>query len=210
GLLREADALFDAPPAGGPLTISLFCYDNPALPALLDRWAAGGEALHCKVAEGPARRRVESWLGAPFPPGTAVARGALALEALPFLPQTGYDGLLAGCDLNFVRGEDSIVRAQWAEKPFVWQIYPQADDIHRPKLDAFLALYGTNLPASDRTALNRFWHAWNGDGDIAAAWPGFRAALPDLLAHGRPWAETIAAPGNLAENLACFCLGKLK
>ena len=46
--------------------------------------------------------------------------------------------MLWACDLNFVRGEDSLVRALWAGKPFVWQIYPQHDDAHHAKLEAFL------------------------------------------------------------------------
>ena len=49
---------------------------------------------------------------------------------LPLLTQRDYDHLLWACDLNFVRGEDSFVRAQWAGAPFVWQIYPQDDGAH--------------------------------------------------------------------------------
>ena len=40
--------------------------------------------------------------------------------------------------LNLVRGEDSLVRALWAGKPMVWQIYPQHDAAHHHKLEAFL------------------------------------------------------------------------
>ena len=35
----------------------------------------------------------------------------------PFLAQDRYDQLLWACDVNFVRGEDSFVRAQWAGGP---------------------------------------------------------------------------------------------
>ena len=66
-----------------------------------------------------------------------------ALQALPWLTQPDYDHLLWACDLNFVRGEDSFVRAQWAGRPFVWQIYPQHDGAHarqaRRLLDRMLA-----------------------------------------------------------------------
>jgi hypothetical protein len=74
---------------------------------------------------------------------------------LPFLPQVRYDELLWACDLNFVRGEDSFVRAQWAAKPFVWQIYPQAEDAHRVKLDAFLARHPAGAAAPVLACLER-------------------------------------------------------
>lgn len=207
GLIHERDAGFDRSGFGAALTLSLFCYDNPSLPALLDAWAGGAEPVVCRVADGLPRRQVAAWLNEPFEPGMDARRGALALTALPFLPQTDYDGLLAGCDLNFVRGEDSFVRAQWAERPFVWQPYPQAEDIHRLKLEAFLARYGEGL--QEGAAVQGFWRAWNGMGDVAAAWPAFRAALPALLAHAKPWAGKIAAIGDLATNLETFCLSRL-
>jgi hypothetical protein len=58
--------------------------------------------------------------------------------------------------LNFVRGEDSLVRALWAGKAFVWQIYPQDDGAHGPKMNAFLDW----LQAPD--SLRRFHLSWNG------------------------------------------------
>ncbi|MBY0465663.1 MAG: elongation factor P maturation arginine rhamnosyltransferase EarP, partial [Burkholderiales bacterium] len=64
--------------------------------------------------------------------------GNLRLHPLPPLTQTDYDHLLWACNLNFVRGEDSLVRALWARKPFVWHIYPQDDGAHVAKLNAFL------------------------------------------------------------------------
>jgi uncharacterized repeat protein (TIGR03837 family) len=64
--------------------------------------------------------------------------GKLLFFNLPALTQIDFDHLLWACDLNFVRGEDSLVRALWANKPFIWQIYPQHDDAHHAKLAAFL------------------------------------------------------------------------
>jgi uncharacterized repeat protein (TIGR03837 family) len=81
---------------------------------------------------------------------------ALSFFYLPPLTQTDFDHLLWACDLNFVRGEDSLVRALWAGKPLVWQIYPQDDGAHAGKLHAFLNL----LQA--KTSLRDFHHVWNG------------------------------------------------
>ncbi len=65
----------------------------------------------------------------------------LNLISMPFIPQDDYDWLLAHCDFNIVRGEDSFVRAQLVGKPFIWNIYPQDDGAHLTKLKAFLDLY---------------------------------------------------------------------
>jgi uncharacterized repeat protein (TIGR03837 family) len=205
GLIRERDADFGVRLPGAALTVSLFCYENAALPALLDTWAAGDEPMVCRVAEGWPRRQVAAWLDEAFLPGSAARSGALALQALPFLPQPEYDRVLGSCDLNFVRGEDSFVRAQWAERPFVWQIYPQADAAHEPKLDAFLDRYADGLDRDAAQALRTFFASWNGTGSAATAWPALRTALPRLAAHSHPWAKRIATAGNLAENLATFC-----
>jgi hypothetical protein len=198
GLLRERDyAVLPAPTFFGPLEISLFCYDNPQLPALLAAWRDSDRPITCHVCDGLPRRQVEAWLGTSLPAHC----GNLRLAALPFLPQTDYDALLARCHLNFVRGEDSFVRAQWAERPFVWQVYPQADDAHFAKLDAFLNLY-TNEPAA-----RCFFQAWNSHG--ALDWPTFAATLPALTAHAPDWAARIQAHGDLAGNLVKFCAARL-
>jgi len=80
----------------------------------------------------------------------------LSFSYLPLFSQEDFDHLLWACDLNFVRGEDSLVRAIWANKPFVWHIYPQEDQAHATKLEAFLAL----LPLSD--SWQAFHRVWNG------------------------------------------------
>jgi len=198
GLLREKDfAVPPGPTFGESLEISLFCYDNPQLPTLLAAWSDGDRSITCHVCDGLPRRQVERWLGGTLP----ATVGKLRLAALPFLPQTGYDALLARCHLNFVRGEDSFVRAQWAERPFVWQAYPQAEDAHLAKLDAFLNLY------TDDAAVRAFFRAWNGAGRLD--WPVFATRLPALAGHAPGWARRIATHGDLAANLVGFCLNRL-
>jgi uncharacterized repeat protein (TIGR03837 family) len=202
GLLRERDydarrAAFDEPAfraefglppkTGDELTISLFSYENPVLAALMQAWAASPRPIR---------------LLCPGSTGAVTSTGKLSAHALPFLPQARYDELLWTCDLNFVRGEDSFVRAQWAAKPFVWHIYPQADDAHRAKLDAFLAVH----PAGPR--LKVFWHAWNGFG--SPDWPDFAASLPALGTPMRDWAQSLASRPDLARRLVQFCEQRLK
>ena len=101
-------------------------------------------------------------------------REALLLSYLPRLSQADLDHLLWACDLNFVRGEDSVVRAIWAGQPFVWQIYPQHDDAHHDKLNAFL----TMLQAD--TSLQQFHAVWNGLVDPNAALQRMDRVFPEM------------------------------
>lgn len=221
GLLREAKydvlrATFDAeafrqrwglqPRAPGELLVSLFSYENPALAELLDAWSRDLVPVVCLVPEGRVLPGVAAFFGfSDLRPGDRLTRGSLTVQVLPFVPQPDYDALLWACDLNFVRGEDSFVRAQWAEHPFVWHIYAQEQDAHLAKLQAFLDCYLAGLPLATARAVAEFWLAWNRGGDVAGRWPGFVQALPLLGAHGRRWAESIAAAGDLASNLVQFC-----
>jgi uncharacterized repeat protein (TIGR03837 family) len=141
--------------------VSLFCYEPPALSRLLDQLAAEQTPQRLLVTAGRATTAVQAlW---PAPPDER--RGALSVSLLPLMPQHDYDALLWACDFNFVRGEDSVVRALWAGRPFAWQIYPQDDDVHHLKLDAFL----DRLDAPP--AWRHFHRAWNGVGGAALAWP---------------------------------------
>ena len=204
GLLREDDlsarqAAFDRAawrraqgvPAGA-LAASLFCYEPPALPELLARWRQGGQPARLLVTAGratDAARRADAG---------AQPAGALALSYLPYLPQTAYDELLWGCDLNFVRGEDSLVRALWAGQPLVWQIYPQHDDAHHAKLQAFLDWLGA--PAG----LRRFHRVWNGIERAALPAPD----LPEWRACVQEARQRLLGQADLASQLLRFVAGK--
>jgi uncharacterized repeat protein (TIGR03837 family) len=203
GLIRELDLQerqhrFDAPawlhargivPLAGERIVSLFCYENAALPALLDQL---GEAPTLLLATaGLARQQVEAALG------STMARGQLRALSLPYLTQRDYDHLLWSCDLNFVRGEDSFVRAQWAGRPFVWQIYPQHDGVHAAKLEAFLTRFLGGAEPSLASACASLWRRWNGLGSG-------RLELPDPLAwnrHVQAWREQLYTLPDLCAQL---------
>ncbi|MET0333843.1 MAG: elongation factor P maturation arginine rhamnosyltransferase EarP [Rhizobacter sp.] len=190
GLLREPgllaeQAAFDRnawlsahgiTPRPGERLVSLFAYDNPALAALL-------QSLNDKPT------LVLFAGGREVPPALpAQVRGL----SLPFLTQPDYDRLLWSCDFNFVRGEDSFVRAQWAGRPFVWQIYPQDDGAHGPKLQALLERFPP-VPG-----LRELWLGWNG----LAAWPG---ALPTPWgAACEAWREELRGQPDLTLQLLGF------
>lgn len=140
----------------GERLVSLFCYEPAALPALLQQWAQDPVPTRLLVTPGRAQAAV---LAATALPGVkqalAESAGHLSVQALPYLSQTEYDHLLWACDINGVRGEDSLVRALWAGKPLLWHIYPQDDGAHWPKLHAFLDWL--QAPA-DLRALHTDWN----------------------------------------------------
>ena len=111
--------------------ISLFTYENPALPALLACWSKGTQPVRLLVPEGRSLTSLRPLFGdAPLLAGSAHRLGNLWLQVLPMGDQAAYDRLLWSCDLNLVRGEDSFIRAQWAARPFLWHIYPQDEQAH--------------------------------------------------------------------------------
>jgi uncharacterized repeat protein (TIGR03837 family) len=192
-------------PGAETTIVSLFCYPHAPVASLLGAWAEG-EAILCLVPSDVATDAIDAWsAGALETVGQRITRGALTLLRIPFLSQENYDRLLWQCDVNFVRGEDSFVRAQWAARPFVWQPYPQTENAHRLKLEAFLERYADRLPSDAGAALRAFCSAWNGDADAGASWDALIRARGELSAHAKAWAKGLAAPPDLAENLVRFC-----
>ena len=201
-----------APPDPGTQTLTVFAYENPALPRLLDMWV--GETTSTCLLLPPTRTQasVEAWLGEGLPPGRAIRRGALEIRAVPFVDQIDFDRLLWLGDANFVRGEDSFVRAQWAATPFVWHIYPQEDGAHQVKLEAFLARYTEGLSPAAARAVREVYAAWNGftpPDEAAKAWHAWRAARPELEAHALRWQKNLQKQEDLCSALVRFCRTKL-
>jgi uncharacterized repeat protein (TIGR03837 family) len=130
--------------------VSLFCYEPPLLQALLDQLAVSATPMRLLVTSGRATVAVQSLMG------QQTVHGHLQIDYLSALSQADYDRLLWHCDINWVRGEDSVVRAIWAGAPFVWHIYPQHDQAHAAKLEAFMEQM--QLGAAAR----KLHRAWNG------------------------------------------------
>jgi uncharacterized repeat protein (TIGR03837 family) len=144
----------DQPISANERLISLFCYEPAALPDLLMQLSQADERTRLLVTQGRPSAAVTAATQALNMPTTGTDQ--LQISQLPYFSQTDFDHLLWACDLNFVRGEDSLVRALWAGQPLVWHIYPQDDLAHHDKLHAFEA-------ALDMPLLLRKFHAvWNG------------------------------------------------
>lgn len=69
---------------------------------------------------------------------------------LPFLPLRIYGELLKLCDVNIVRGENSLVSAVLAKKPFLWDIYRENNGAHREKMSDFGEYVDAVIPGFGR------------------------------------------------------------
>lgn len=195
-----------APPANPARILTLFCYPQAQLADFLSLLQHDRPATLCLVAEGVAREAVQACIGAPAQAGARITKGNLTLQVVPFLEQDDYDRLLWCADLNLVRGEDSFVRGQWAERPLLWHIYPQQEQAHLVKLDAFLARYQQGLPADLASALSGVMRGWNGAGIGRADWQQLwtPAGQAGLRAHALQWAAQLRQNGDLAAALLRF------
>ena len=184
------------------LKVSLFCYPHAPVLMLLEAWQSSDAPVTCLVPEGVAADAIRSFLGEETRPGAACTRGALTVRVLPFVAQPDYDKLLWACDLNFVRGEDSFVRAQWAGRPFIWHIYPQDKKLHHVKLDAFLQRYAADIDGL--IALSLAWNGIREKADWAGLWAQFHADMPRIARRSEDWVGLVLENGDLATNLLNF------
>ena len=184
------------------LKISLFCYEGAPLTALFHALAGGIVKM---IVYAPLTNTIQQI--APFfgqkslKAGDVLTKNQLTLQVLPFLSQDDYDALLCACDLNFVRGEDSWVRAIWAGKPFIWQPYVQTEHAHITKLNAFLALfYAKNQSACEA---HGYWSAGQWP---EAFWQQYLHDLPIIAAATQAKSKQLANQMDLATKLLEFCI----
>ena len=192
------------------MTVSLFAYPHAPYQALLAACAKGAAPVVMAIPEGPLALLVREHLRDDFHAGAGNQQqiGNLELRFIPFVPQTEYDALLWACDINFVRGEDSFVRAQWAGRPWVWHIYPQDANAHEAKLNAFLHGYCGGLPAPAAQSVRGLWQAWNGvEGApaLAHAWQTFIEERYAQIQGLRQWQNSLLQMGDMTGNLLKFC-----
>lgn len=180
----------------------MFGYQNAALPALFKSITQSWSQTICTIPDGALALQAKALkMGA-----EVKVEMKLQVQTIKFQPQPEFDRLLWTQDVLFVRGEDSFVRAQWAAKPFIWQIYPQAERAHWLKLNAFLDLYCAELASDAAVALRELHRVWN-DEDIDAtgsAWLAFMRQLGPLRKHAVLWAQKLSEMPDLATQLMTF------
>lgn len=207
-ILQQLEIPFDRYDA---IRISLFCYDNAPIESLIELLSELGIPILLIVPQGKVAQRIVALFGySRYEAKMHMQFQQLTVLVTPFLEQTDYDRLLWSCDINFVRGEDSFVRAQYAIKPFVWNIYQQAEQVHWQKLDAFLDLYTVSMPLPMKDTVQELWHGWNGQGSMNRnVLLKFISLAEPLEQHNRAWFERLAKQNDLASNLVQFVENRL-
>ncbi len=212
GLIREQNLIAKRDAAKAQMKrlpsiqVSLFCYPHAPIQSLLEAMTESMRPVECFVPTGSSLGKIAEFFGlTQIKVGNTFKKEQLTLTVLPFLTQAEYDQLLWCCDLNFVRGEDSWIRALWSANPFIWQTYPQDEKHHLKKLDAFLEKYEVQADH----VLNEFHHAWL-DAEISPAlWNKLIAALPTLKTHAELQTHKFEQQADLAAKLVIFTKNKV-
>lgn len=207
------------------IKISLFCYPQAQMQALCAALAQSGKSISLILPFKPKLNSSKLILAELKAAGFSASNheqiyqlGNLRLYLTPFLSQRDYDRLLWACDLNFVRGEDSWIRAVWAGKPFVWQPYRQADAVHMNKLLAFIAVFATNAPAAVHKLMQAAHLAWSADSKPSVSheadaradssdtplWQHYIDQLPAIQAYTSARVDALAYQADLATKLVIF------
>jgi len=132
------------------------------------------------------------------------------LRIHPWLDQPEFDRLLASCDLNIVRGEDSWLRAQWTGQPMLWQPYRQSGAGHLKKLEGFLDRLLIETDTAAAGAIRQTMLALNTDDDPAPALAVWFEHLDQIRSIHRDWQRRLAAQNSLSDRLLDFCRDHLQ
>lgn len=179
------------------LQVSLFAYENTQVFGLLEALNRYHKSTHLLVPQGRIQQQVEHWQ-------STHALQSLTISIVPFMPQPTYDRLLASCQLNFVRGEESFVRAQMLGLPMLWHIYQQQEGAHLIKLEAFLDVYLSQAPQALQATLRQLFRHWNQPEVSSASWLAALEHLSQWQQHAQEWQQQQIQHGNLAQNLVQF------
>ncbi len=171
------------------LTISLFSYHLAHLHHFLHCCAHGNRPISLLLTQCAAHLSVAAFFQvASLEIGSIYSQGQLQVHILPFLSHPDFDALLWLCDVNCVRGEDSLVRAIWADKPFLWQLYPQAEDYHWIKAQAFLAQQRPFFSPILHGKIHAIMQTWNTEAPYTLSeWNDLIQEYPAWQQQNRAW-----------------------
>ncbi|MGV3583321.1 MAG: elongation factor P maturation arginine rhamnosyltransferase EarP [Methylophilus sp.] len=207
GLIRENDlpqSTFEI--EQDSLNVSLFCYQNAPIQSFFSILSASQYKTTLFVPFNSHLQQYAEFFKQPaFQVGNVYTSGNLTLKVLPFLSQDEYDALLRACDINFVRGEDSWLRAIWAGKPMIWQPYVQEKNIHIKKLNAFLDMFYASCDTAAQAAICKMYRSWTSGTLVDSDWINVMQHKEILNQHARTQKSNFSKQPDLASKLVIFC-----
>jgi len=196
------------------IAVSLFCYPHAPINSLLECMQHSSKPVLCLIPECSIINGIAPYFGKnSIKIGEKSTTGNLTLQTIPFLSQPLYDQLLWACDINFVRGEDSWVRAIWAGKPFIWQPYYQQEDTHIAKLKSFIERYYSQESAENLSDIKTIMCAchldWCGEALKPQHWEALLQNLATIQSYHQQQSRQLAQQPDLAAKLVIFCKNRL-
>lgn len=208
--LHNLSQTFNTSLNANALNISLFCYPEANIDALFNALYTESKAFNIWLPFNANLANFFSDLGIfNYSIGEVIHLNNMTIYVLPFLSQSHYDALLWSCDLNFVRGEDSWIRAIWAAKPFIWQPYIQSENTHLQKLNAFLQThYPPSLSDAVTTIMQNAHRLWssapNTDSAQEKTWLDVFENITEITRYHQDATKKLIALPDLASQLVTF------
>lgn len=197
-------------------TIFIFAYESTVLKKWLELW----RSLDLPMTIWLAPSLNLTHLAYLFDNDTSVGRhvnwGNLSIHILPMVSQQDFDQILWLSDINIVRGEDSVIRAHWADKPFFWHIYPQQEYTHLIKLNAFwdhvYTFFDEELKNAHKALSLELNHQDNllSDEDRQKNWQYLFEFYKKWRFCNKKWTKKQHIMKSLSENLVKFTKKSLK
>lgn len=195
-------------------TVQIFTYETPQLFPLLSAILIHHPDTLFLLPEGRSTKYLLETRASDTKKLQAMYPNAL-WHVFPMQQQEAYSYIIKACDLNVVRGEDSITQAVINGRPFLWHIYQQKDNIHLDKLRAFTELLTQNTTPKLRSIIEQAFLALdNSSSNTCSAsviFNEFMIEYCQIFGLCKTWSESLIQNNSLGRNLSEFinnCLDK--
>lgn len=178
-----------------PFTLFFFTYPTTPVKELARQIAEDSRPTQIIMAPGEASQNLAEALDALAPPHVTYVHA-------PMVPQRAFDELLWACDALLVRGEDSAARAQLSGKPMLWTLYPQTENTHITKLQAFAARYGMELTGCAGQMWLNLELGLNGAPFHPDAWRLWRDHFEDERDGAIGWMNYLSRQSSLTDRIS--------
>ncbi|MDO5352924.1 MAG: elongation factor P maturation arginine rhamnosyltransferase EarP [Succinatimonas sp.] len=190
--------------------LTLFSYHEANYKSLIKALSKSKFNFEINVFEGLQLEAINKNLNTNLHIGESITIDNLNFKVQPMVSQREYDQMLISSDLNLVRGEDSIVRAMFCGKPFLWNIYPQKEDAHKFKLEALFARMKEFIAEKDLIeqieAINLSYNNYG----LALETLNFDDIYTSWASLSKKWSFYLQSLGSLTTNLHKFIENHLK